>query len=410
VFPRRILLISSCVVLGLGACVGYRPCPVSVPTTADAIPRLEEGALSFEEAVRLLVARSPELRRLRAEAAAVNLRPGPDPLFLNTQIEDGNVTETMIGTDLLALLGVGPTGARRALARARRSERIFTHHERARALVAQLAEAYAVERALRELPSPEPELDVEAFEAAGLASAASVSAAASARAQAAAEVDVVAASLRDVRREIAQLVAAGPESRIVPVGTVAGWPTVPAPDETALLYTRGDLLRGLAAYAVADHELRLAVARQWPNLGVFLGGNVHLENPMQMVRIALPLEAPAEARAMVMAREAARLRFSELVLDALHDAAGARLDLEKAAATYRGAAARRAAAAAVVRAAQARIETSAEDAFPEAVLAASEEVQAAVVMRMAAVSLARARVRAAHASGWPGPTDYGDWR
>jgi hypothetical protein len=177
---------------------------------------------------------------------------------------------------------------------------------------------------------------------------------------------------------------------------------VPSPDATSLLYARGDLLREEGAFRVADRELRLAVANQWPKLGVFLGANVALEAPMQSVAVSLPLDAPPEARAMVRAREAARRRFDEAVLDALHDARARRLDLERAEARERGARAEREATRALVEAAQARIETEAEGAFAFAVQAAVDEVRAASRLRAAAVDAVRARVRAAFAAGWPG--------
>jgi hypothetical protein len=387
--------------------VGYESLCVSAPAAAAGFPAIERTDLAFEEAVRLVVADNPELKSLRTEAAGVNLNPGPQPLEFMTEIEGGNLHETVIGTDVLSLLGLGPRRAERALARAQASEKLLVHHERARALVARLAAAYAVDAALARLPSPRPDLDVKAFEDAGLASGAALAASKSVLAEAEAEAEVIATMVRDARREIAALVGADPASDIVPLAPGPDWPPVPPAHARGLLYARGDLLREFGAYHVADQELRVAVARQWPTLGVYLGANVDVEEPMQMVRVMLPWGAPREARAMACAREAARQRFEARVLDALHDAAARRNDLAAAEAKARGAAARRTAAASLVDAAKARVEAEAEDAFADVVEASMEVVRASIEDRMAAMEVARLRVAAAEAAGWPSAFEAG---
>lgn len=399
VFPALLAL------LALPACVRYRPLVLDAPSTASRFPTLPGGALAFPEAVPLLVRQNPDLARLRAEAAAVNLSPGPEPLAFTTEVEDGEVTKTRIGTDVLSLLGIGPRRAQRALACALEHEAVLRHHARARDLVASLAEAYAVDRVLATLASPRPDFDPQAFERAGLASKATVAAAAGVFGEAEAEETVVRTMREDLRREIARLVGASPESRIEPVTVPADWPPLPAADGRALLYARGDLQRRMAAFQVADRRLRLAVVDQWPNLIVALGADLSLDVTSHMVEVRLPLGAPAEARAMTQAREVARLDYEAGLLDALHESASARLLLEGAEAEARGARARRGAAAALVAAARARMETEAEEAFDDLVLAAMEEVRSAIGWREAAVRAARERVRAARASGWPVPEE-----
>jgi outer membrane protein TolC len=322
---------------------------------------------------------------------------------------DGRVTETMIGTDILSLLGIGPRAAERALARALRSERICAHHERARALVGELAEAFAVERALRGLEPPEAALDIEAFESAGLASKSVLAAARSVRAEGEAERRILDAQWQDARREIARLIAAAPDAAldIAPVGD--GWPSLAEPDRQRLVLARGDLQRLLASWRVADRRYRYAVARQYPNLVVGLGTNVDMRTPMQLVRLELPLDAPAEARAASHARDAAFHRLDAGVLGAMHDAESARLGLVESEAMLESSTERQRAARALLRAQGALLETT-PTALGAYVLVAGREIDAAHQVREAAVAAARARVRAARAAGWPAPEMLGDAR
>ena len=400
----RLLLVALALPAVLG-CVAYRPAAVTVSAAASSLPASPVGPLAFPAAVGLLVDRNVELRRLRAEVAAVNLRPGPEPLRGSVEVEGGEPTKVLVGTDVLALFGVGRRPAEAALARAERDERVLAHHERARALVAALAEAYAVDGALGALASPRPDLGLEAFRAAGLAAGTQLAAAEAVLTRAAAEETIARTTRADARREIARLVGARPGEAVEPVLPPDPWPPVPSPQALDLLYARGDLVRARASFAVADRRLRLAVARQWPTLEAALGAEVSLADPMQMFAVVLPLDAPAEARAMAEAREAARLGFEEAVLDALHDAAAARLALESAEARVLATASQREAAAALVRAARARATVAAEDAFPDVVMAGLEEVRAAAELRDAVVERARARARAALAAGWPGPRE-----
>lgn len=391
----------------LGACARYRHAPVSLCESVARLPDLPTEPLAFEDAVRRLVEHHPELLALRSAASAVNLSPGPAPLLFRTEVREGRVAETTIGTDVLSLLGIGPRQAERALARAMLSEAIRRHHERARGLVAELAAAYAEEAALRALAPIGAQLDVEAYRRSGIASAATLAAADAARTQAEAENAITHVRLVEARRRIAQLLAASPGSAVDPVPPPPAWPPVPEEaDDMALFLARGDLLRERAAYDVADHQLRLAVKRQWPNLGVFLGANVDAGNPMQMVAISLPLSAPAEARAMAWSREQARFAFEAAVLRATHDARSARHELERAEAALDATAARWSATRELVDAAQARIGTDPET-FDLAVRAALDQIQAGAAHREAITAVARARAQAAHAAGWPTAAEIG---
>ncbi len=399
--PRTALLAVSAMLL-LGACAAYRPARASLETARRSVAPLPEGPLSFETAVRLLVARHPELKALRAEALAVNRRPGPEPLFPNMEIMDGRAGETLLEGEVLSLLGVGPQRARTALARAVFDERVRALEARARTLVGELAEAFLVEATLRRLESPVPALDLDAYERAGLLPGAALAAGRAALAEARAEEAVVRSRLREARRRIGELLGADPGHEPRPEDPPPDWPALEPGDPERLLLARGDLKQALAAWVVADRDYYRAVKEQWPALMVGVGGNVDLSIPMQMVRVRLPLGAPAEARARHAAREGAWHRMEAAVQGALHEALAARIELEEAEAELEGAQAAREAARALLQAEAERARTDPQ-AFAALVLAAGQEVGAARRVRETSVEHARDRVRAARAAGWPSP-------
>jgi len=397
---RSIVLVAAVCALSPAACVSYRPLAASPQRSFARVPDVPQRPLTFEEAAQLVVLRNPELRAARARIAAVNLNPGPDPLRGSLKVADGDVTETSIGTDILALLGIGPRAAEKALARSIRSERIRAHHERARDLIGELALAYALERALADLRVPSSEFDVEAFTNAGLVSRSAGEAARAALVERDSERRILEAEQRDARRDIARLIGSGPEEEAAIVAAPLDWPTPPATNRQRLLLARGDIQRLYAQYCVADHRFRLAVAEQIPNVGLALGANADLQIPLQVLRVSLPLDAPAEARVSEAARAAA---FSDLdagVLNALHDAASTRLTLDAAEARFDGATARLEATTALLDAETGRLADDPQ-AFTAAVLVMGAQVQAFRELRRATIGLARARVAAARAAGWP---------
>ena len=396
--PLRLL--ALCAAASLIGCVRYQPLQVSAPMTEARYASVSLEGLTFDAAVIRLVERHPELAALRADAAAVNLRPGPEPLDAMLEVTDGRAGDALVGTDVLSLLGLGPRSAQIALARVLRDEAWLRHHERARELVGQLAEAYAVDHVLRHFEAPSVAIDVAPFQGAQLASESVVAAAGAARAEAAAEGEAIRVALAEARREIAALVGAAPQSTIVPVEAATGWPEIAAPAARDLVYARGDVQRALAELVSADHRFRFAVAKQIPGLRIDLGADIDLKDPMSVFRVSLPLAAPREARAACAAREAARLRYESVVFAALHGAASARNEWSVAEAALRGATERHRAKASLGKAVATRLQAD-SSAITEAVLVASEEVTAARELRLAAVEAARARVSAARAAGWP---------
>ncbi len=384
----------------IGGCVRYAPVAAPAPASAHTSFPVESETLDFEQAVRLLVQRHPELLALRADARAVNLAPGPQPLVLGQKTLGGDLRDLSIQGELLSLLGVGPVAAERALARAIRSAQLRLENQRARELVGDLARAVVVHRELADIQTPQRTVDLGTFERAGLLSGSANEAARAAVEEAQAEREVIALSSAESQRQMQALVGARPEGQMLITGPLAAWPPIPEAGDTAALLCRGDVLHALAAYDVADHQLRVAVARQTPSIDLKLGSDVELGALLQMIQIRIPLEAPAEARAAGAAREAARQRFRRVLLDAVHDAARACLAFERAGAERRASEARVRATGALVDAARARVDSD-PSTIPSYVLVLGEEVGAARALRAAIIRHAEARVDAARAAGWP---------
>lgn len=390
--------------LPLVGCARYRLNPRTTPERAVTEAPAPAGPLAFEEAVRLLVAQNPELQALRAHAGAVNLRPNETELEAGLQVVDGEVSEASVGADLLSLLGLGVRPAQRALAQAVRCEALARHHERARELVAELARAYAREQALAGLITEVQPLDARAYVEAGLATRSDLAESESSRAGWVAERTLVALARRQNRLEVARLIGAGPEAALDLVAAPPAWPPLPAATERGLLYARADLMRQAAAVAVADRAYRVALARQIPTLGVELGAELDPTEPLQVLRVALPLGAPAEARAAERARDAAVLDLEAAVLAARHDAARARLELEAQEAETAFWDGWWRAKHALVQAARQRTAVDPKE-LPMAVHLENEEIESARDLREALLHRAEARVAAAVAAGWPGPVD-----
>lgn len=386
-------------------CVRYRPAPVSPPSLALATTAPPRGPLAYDDAVRHAVLHNPTLRALRARAEAVNLEPPAGPIGVGVERDmDGRVASSL-SFDVLSLLGVGPRQAERALARARRSEAALTHLEEARKVAGDLAEVFAVQRALADLLPPDEAPDPRAFVDAGLEVAASERVAAAVGQARQAELAEREALRRMLRAAAARLLGARPDQApelalAAPISPA--WPEVPAASWPAVVAARADLQRLLAAYETADAELRRAVAGQVPTIEVEPGLASDPTKAFGMVRLHLPVGADREAVAAEAAREAAREDLVAGILHALADAETAAAELA-AAETHVGAArARLVADDDLVRTARARL-ASGDATSLELVMAVRDAVEASGALREAVVAAARARVAAARAAGWPGP-------
>ncbi|MCC7140161.1 MAG: hypothetical protein IT460_17200 [Planctomycetes bacterium] len=385
----------------LPACARYRPAPLDAPAVAAGLAPAPAGSLAYEDAVRHAVAHNPSLAALRARAAAVNVDPSPEPIGLEGGVDMDERGELVLSLDVLSLLGVGPRDAERAMARARRSEAWLEHHAQARAVAASLAEAYAVERALRAAPEPDAPPDPSAFVAAGVEVAA-----AGRLAESVAADRVAVLASRDAERAaneamLRRLLGAAPGAPVSMVLPAAAWPPVPeTPAPAALVLARDDLQRRLAAYEVADAELRRAVAGQAPGIEVMPGLALDPSAAFGGARLRLPVNADREVVAAEAAREAARLEAVAALAEATEEAAAARAMLAAATAKIDAATRRHVAGVDLLRTARARLDAG-EGSALELVMAARDAVMAAGDVREASVEAAKARVRAARAAGWP---------
>lgn len=408
-----VLLGVSLLVVGatglLGACVRYRSLATSPAAEARALPDAPAGALDFQSAVALCVKRHPELVALRLEAASVNADPHPVPITAESRLSDGAVGNTWLAAEVLSLFGVGPRPAARWWARAVRKERWLAHHERARALVGELAQAFAVHAALEAIPAPAAAPNVQPFDDAGLLSDSVRAAAEAVAREIQAEQTQWNLARERARLRIAALTGARAQATPQPVAVDAAWPTMPEPQARDLLLSRGDLLRLWGQFAVADRAFRLAVAKQMPDVTLRLGGNVNLETPLQIVTLKLPLHAPREAHAAASARHAAAARVRAGVHRAFEESALARTDHAAAQARLASALAQQDAARALVTSEQARLETD-PLALSGWVRATQRQVQAFRALREAVQAEARTRVNAARAAGWPAPAGMGGAR
>lgn len=397
-FPGLALLLAVL----LTGCASY--VPLSAPRPQDVLCTAPAPAtpLGFEQALARLVEHNPELRALRARAAAVVLRPNENALTGEIEVADGDVDETLVGTDLLALFGIGVKPARQALARAVRHEALAAHHERARVLCGELAEVYAADRELVELITRVEPLDVERYRRAGLAAAADTREAASSAAGWQAEREIVGLERASHRRRVAELLGLEPATDVSLFLSPPGWPARPAPQDAALFYARADLQRLAAALATADREYRVALARQLPTIGLALGARYDPTDPLQVVEVSLPLGARAEALGAYRLREAAAHDLKAGVLAAKHEVRESVLALERAEADLRFADEWWRAKRALVKAARERTAADASE-LAMALHLEGEEIEAARDLREARIACAQARVRAALAAGWPGP-------
>jgi len=398
----RAVALSVFVPLSLSACVRYRPAPVTSPGLLAAVEAPPTGPLAYDAAVRWAVLHNPELRALVARAAAVNLNPAREPIGVGTERDMDGRYATMLSFDVLSLLGVGPQQAARGLAQARRSEAVLAHHARAREIAGEVAEAFAVDRALFGLTDVDAPPDPRAFVAAGIEVAASERiATAVGQARDAERVSRGAAQRRN-RIELARLLGARPEQAPAPVGPPADWPAVPkAADPQAVVAARADLQRLLAAYETADAELRSAVAAQAPGFEIEPGLAADPTMAFGSVRLRIPVGADREVLAMEQAREAARHDLAAGILAALADAESARIAWETAEQQLAAVRARLAADQDLLRTARARLDAG-EGSALELVMFSRDTVEASMALREASVEAARARVQAARAAGWPG--------
>jgi hypothetical protein len=385
----------------LGACARYRASSLDVERPLRAVASPVATAWTYEEAVRHAVLENPDLVALRARAAAVNLSPPREPIEAGGGVDSDHRGEFSVSLDALSLLGLGTRPYERALACARRNEAMLAHHARAREIAGEIAEAFAVERALATLAEPDYRVDVGAFVRAGLESGAAETASAATAANWDAERAARVAESRANRLAFARLLGLAPGTEVRLTTVAADWPAVADPTPSALIAARADVQRRVAAFETADREIRLAVERQFPSLILEPGVAVDPTTLFGAVRLRLPVGMSSEVRALEAAREAARADVESSVLDAVREAGEAKARWGATGPALAAARKRVEAAAALLKGSRLRLEVASGSPI-ETVLSADAVVDGAVSLRTALLDEARARVKAARAAGWPG--------
>ena len=392
-----------CVVVtsALTACRAYRPAPLDVDRPTRACPDSLKSPLAFEEALRLAIARNPDLVGLRARAASVNVNPPPEPVEVGVGSDSDRRAEATLSLDALSLLGVGVRSAERALARARRNEAWIAHHARAREIGGEIAEAFAVEQALSDLVEPDVHFDAAAYVRAGLETSAAESATTATEADWKTEKSERAAERGVNRLTLARLLGLAPGVAVTPRLPGPDWPAVPVVSPAALIRSRPDVQRKIAAFEVADRELRRSVSAQYPSVVLEPGLASDPTTFFGTVRLRVPLGASSAVLAAEQSREAARSEVESAVLDAVREAGEAGLRHEAARVATASARRRLSASVDLLKATRGRLEFASGSVI-ETVFAADAVVAAARSAREAQIAEARARVRAARSAGWPG--------
>ena len=387
--------------LAVAACAAYRPAPLDVERPMRACPDSPKSPIGFEDAVRLAIARNPDLVALRARAAAVNVRPPAEPVEVGVGRDSDKRAEAMLSLDALSLLGLGVRSADRVLARARRDEAWIEHHARAREVAGEIAETYAVERALSGLAEPDIHLDASAYVRAGLETSAAESATAATEADWKTEKSAREAERGVNRLMLARLLGLPPGVEVAPRPAGQDWPAVPAVTPAALIQSRPDVQRKIAAFEVADRELRRAVAAQYPSVLLEPGLASDPTTFFGTVRLRIPVGASSAVVAAEQGREAARSDVESAVLDAVREAGEAKIRHQVAGIALASANRRLSASVELLKASRGRLEFASGSVI-ETVFAADAVVAAARSVRDALMTEARARVRAARSAGWPG--------
>ncbi len=382
-------------------CARYREAPLDLARPLRPAAPPVASVWTFDAAVAYAIEHNPDLAALRAHAMAVNVDPPREPVEGSVGVDSDQRGEIGLSVDALSLLGLGSRPYEVALACARRNEAYMAHHERARAIAGEIAEALAVEQALGGLAEPEYRVDVSAFVRAGLEAGSAETAAAATGEAWKAEVAERVAERTSVRLALSRALGLPPGVAAALAPVPAGWPDVPDPSPAALVAARADIQRRIAAFETADRELRLAVRGQYPSLILEPGLAFDPATLFGAVRLRLPTGMSGAVRAAEAAREAARAEVESSILDAQREAGEARACWMASVAALSAARRRADASSALLSSSRLRLEVASGSPV-ETVLAADAVVDASAALRAALLEEARARVRAARAAGWPG--------
>lgn len=379
-------------------CVSYFEAPADPVSTAEAIRKRPGGRFTFASAVATAFEQNPTLQALSARARAAGAVTVP----IEVQSEWKSDTEMLsVMVDPIALLGWGPRGGALGVARAEAETAVQELANARWQVVAAVAEAFAVERALASLDVPAIAVDVEAFEQAGLAAPLAAAQLRAARARAGAEAAELANARANNLAELKALLGLHADEPVELAPIADDVVHVPEGGDATLLQ-RPDLALAAARFRLADAEFRSAVADQYPSL--MLGPEIPLKgDPLAaMATLRLPIGMHGRAAAAGERREAARAELAGAYLAASREAGNAARERATARAQAAAAAASQQASALALRTSLVAVDVDPDlMAFERIAEAAGMAVRETMERRVASVGAARAEVRAAVAGGWP---------
>jgi len=390
---RRNLLLLG--VLIAGGCVSYEEQPVEWDDVSATVAQRNPGTLTFGEALVYARTHNPELKRLRAEAEAAGL-DGP-PTYINLLANTAE-SKALGFVDPIALLKLGPRGARARAAHERELAMMAELRARDLEVAAGIAEAYLIERVLLETATPAVDADPDMFARAGLASSADRARVAYAREKERAERATVTAMRQENAARLGVLLGVGPQAQMqMVVPEDREFPPLP---RAADVMARPDLAVALARYAVADAEFRVAVYDQYPTFALGPVYNWELLRWGLFLPVRIPVGAAGPARAASLRRDAARLQVEQTLVAAQQDARASRARFDWTSAQDAAARTGAEAAAFDLKSALVHLEVT-PDAFGHLAKAAPDAVDRMANARKASLVAARARVALARAYAWP---------
>jgi outer membrane protein TolC len=400
---RSILFFLTAALPPCTGCVLYDASSADAVAIADEVRERPGGAWTVDEAVRLALERSPVLRAAEAEARAAGAERTVPQTWVGEYRGRNDSTGLMI--DPVALLGLGPRGGEIDVAKARHAEALADLAVARWQTIAAVTESFLVDASLAdaelaaEAVEPDFDIDLGAFERAGLASSLAAAQARTARALAESERLEIERTRQEARARVRTLLGLDAGAELELVAIPDDWLQQPRGKPGELL-ERPDLRLATARFERADAAFRKAVADQYPSL--LVGPNLSLRgDPLAaMAMLNIPIGMQGRARAARERRQAERDRLEAAFLRAQEEATVADRDLEASHARVAATSLALETSRTAFRSARVAIdfEPNAFDAFGRTALGLQ---QALASHRQAVVAHARAQVARARAWGWP---------
>jgi len=390
--PILLLLLCS-----FASCVSYERQAADIESTAATVASRTGGTYSVDTAIDLSLRQNPRLRALTASVRAADANTIVAVTLRAEWRERMDAIEAVI--DPIALLGLGPRGAAIGTAEAKLLEAVAALAVQRWQTIAAVVEEFAVHAALCKLEVANLQLDVDAFERAGLASPVAAQQLRAAQARSHSETVELQRAFRNNLSRLRELLGLPGNAQLTLLPIDEHWLQQPAGIAQELL-RRPDLALATARFEVADAEFKKAVMDQYPTIQI--GPNISLMgDPLRaMAMIQIPFGMHGLAEAARERREASRADLETAFLRASREAELSDQDLAAAnavaAATSSGLEAR----IAVFAAARAALEVEV-DAFAMLANSASMVMGETMENRQAAIAQARAKVQRAVAYGGP---------